>query len=147
MKRKIYFVLGILFVLIVILLIVLIKPLQKKEVCVKEKCFEVEIADTQKLMSKGLSERDFLDDDKGMLFIFNSLSSSNFWMKDMKFSLDIIGINDNNEIIKIVKDAKPCEERCLLFYFGNQTKYVLEVNAGLSEKYGFEEGDFIILKV
>jgi hypothetical protein len=147
MKKKVYFVFGIIFILVVIFLIVQIKPLQKKEVCIEnKKCFEVEIADTSELMSKGLSRRDFLDENKGMLFIFESLSSSNFWMKDMRFSLDMIGINDKKEITQIIKNAKPCEEECPIFYF-NKTKYVLEISSGLSEKYGFEKGDELILKV
>ena len=47
--------------------------------------FEVEIADTPQLRTKGLSGRDTLPDMSGMLFVFESGRTSNFWMKGMRF--------------------------------------------------------------
>ncbi len=147
MKRKKILIVGVILILVGIFLIIGIKSLQKeKKICIEnKKCFDVEIADTSKLKSKGLSERNFLEENEGMLFVFESASSSNFWMKDMNFDLDLIGINEKKEITQIIKNVKPCEEECPLFYF-NKTRYVLEINAGLSEKYKFVEGDYVMLE-
>src|SRR4030042_2564613 len=55
----------------------------------------VEIADTPEKRSQGLSGRDNLSQNQGMLFIFNQPAIPSFWMKDMNFPLDFIWINNN----------------------------------------------------
>ena len=62
--------------------------------------FNVEVAKTPKDQQLGLSGRDGISDDQGMLFAFDTPDYYNFWMKDMKFPLDIIFIN-NTKIISI----------------------------------------------
>ena len=54
-------------------------------VAVGNAVFQVEIADTPQLRSKGLSGRDGLADMSGMIFVFESGRASNFWMKGMRF--------------------------------------------------------------
>src|SRR3989344_3587537 len=56
---------------------------------------------------QGLSGRDGLKDDEGMLFVFANSGEHLFWMKDMKFPIDIIWLNDNREVIYIKKNARP----------------------------------------
>ena len=79
------------------------------KVIVKEQTFDAEIAEAPAELQKGLSGRDSLAEDKAMLFIFKDKGLHAFWMKDMKFPIDIIYINDN-KIVSIVENAPPPEE-------------------------------------
>lgn len=117
------------------------------KVCIKENCFDVEIADTLKEREVGLMNRDYLVPEDGMLFIFENEEIHNFWMKNTLIPLDMIWINENKKIIYIEKNAEPCKvEQCELFGPNEKAKYVLEINGGLAEKTGVKTGDEIEFK-
>ncbi|MBI3306134.1 DUF192 domain-containing protein [Candidatus Nomurabacteria bacterium] len=107
---------------------------------------KVEIADTPDKQAQGLSARQGLSEDEGMLFVFENASVYPFWMKDMKFAIDIIWLNEDKEVIYIKKDARPelfPETYGLKNEQGESllTKYVLEVVSGFSEKNNLKVGD------
>jgi uncharacterized membrane protein (UPF0127 family) len=116
-------------------------------VCIKDVCFYIEIANTDDLRQKGLSSRKHLSSDSGMLFVFKEPGILNFWMKDMLFSLDLIWINEESQIVHIEKDLLPCSLSCPTYSSPkNQesfSKYVLEINGGLSEIHNFSIGDIV----
>jgi uncharacterized membrane protein (UPF0127 family) len=121
---------------------------KKTSVRVRGQEFRVEIADTPYLRSQGLSGRESLPEDAGMLFVFESASIQTFWMKDMKFPLDIVWIQDGR-IVGIEKDVPPEPDKSV-FSLKTYTSpaaadRVLEINAGLSQRYGFEVGDQVEL--
>ncbi len=101
----------------------------------------VEIADTEELRQKGLSGRSRLAADGGMLFVFpgkNTMPS--FWMKDMLIPLDIIWIKDQ-KVAQIDKGVQPpkrgtADSALTLISPKEPVDYVLEVNAGFSDKNG-----------
>jgi hypothetical protein len=62
-------------------------------------------------------------------------------MKNTEFALDIIFINSDHEIVSIQKNAKPFDKSSLPS--DAPAKYVLEINAGLSDQWGLEVGDLI----
>lgn len=102
----------------------------------------VEIADEVSEQSTGLMYRESLDENSGMFFIFDKEQNLYFWMKNVKINLDMIFINENYEVVGIVKDVKPCNEIPCKRYGGEfLAKYVLEVNGGFSEKNGISVGD------
>lgn len=112
------------------------------KICVKNKCFEVEIAQTQKEKEAGLMNRKHLDPDKGMLFLFENDGVYNFWMKNTLIPLDIIWIDKNKKVVFIKENAMPCNlEDCETFHPTQKARYVLEINGGLAEKYGLKVGD------
>ena len=120
--------------------------LKINRVCIDD-CFYVELAETQEQRSKGLMHREVLDQDKGLLFIFDEEKEHSFWMKNTLIPLDIIWINEDKEIVDIKKDVQPCvQERCEIFKPSNKAKYVLEINAGQSEKTNIKIGDRLIFK-
>ena len=90
---------------------------------------KVEIADDPNEQSQGLSGRESLATDSGMLFIFTQPIMPGFWMKDMKFSLDLIWIDESGKIIEITKNVSP-NTYPETFLPPSPIKYVLEVNAG-----------------
>ncbi|HVX92636.1 MAG TPA: DUF192 domain-containing protein [Candidatus Dojkabacteria bacterium] len=108
--------------------------------------FISQISDTDSKRELGLSFRKSLEKDKGMLFVFPNIVSGGFWMKDMKFNLDILFIDSNYKIIKIFRQLPPCTQdlsTCLSYSPGTSYQYVLEINGGLSESLGISEGQKI----
>lgn len=101
---------------------------------------EIELADTPQKRTLGLSGREKLDENSGMLFIFNSPDYHSFWMKDMKFTIDIVWIGKNLKIAGIAENAAP-ESYPQTFKPEDPAKYVLEVNAGFIDENNIKIGD------
>jgi uncharacterized membrane protein (UPF0127 family) len=103
---------------------------------------EVEVADTISSRELGLSGRKKMNDDEGMLFVFDTPGRYGFWMKDMQFPLDIAWINQNGIVVYIERNVTP-ETYPKAFINQSEALYVLEVNAGLMEKFGLYMGSKI----
>lgn len=89
------------------------------------KSYTVELVVKESDKVKGLSERDSLDDDKGMLFDYSDdVGEKSFWMKDTKIPLDIVFIDEDQEVIKVLK-GEPNSKKPLVC---DNVAYVLEVN-------------------
>ena len=58
------------------------------------KTLQVDLALTDEEKARGLSGRESLDEDEGMLFVFDVPGNYGFWMKDMNFAIDIIWLNE-----------------------------------------------------
>ena len=118
------------------------------KVCFNEKCFNVEIADTPKKHAQGLMNRKSLDQDSGMLFLFDTEAKYCFWMKNTLIPLDIIWLDKNKRVVFIKHDAKPCQaEPCKTFRPDEKAKYVFEINSGFAKKIGLREGDEMKFKL
>jgi len=146
-KQKIY--IGI-FIVVVLAVGVwaLENYMSSPNVCINGKCFKMEIADTEAEKILGLSERESLKENEGMIFVFSEPDDWGFWMHEMSFPLDIIWVDSEGIILAIGENLEPCpaEGDCPIYYSGGQAKYVLEINGGLSEKYGFEIEDLVLMK-
>ena len=105
---------------------------------------KVEVADTPAERAKGLMYRKELPKNQGMWFIFDKNVTGPFWMENTFVSLDIIFIDSQNKIVSIVKDTVPLSREQISST--GPYRYVLEVNAGYSEKQSLVTGDIIILK-
>ncbi len=101
----------------------------------------VEVADTPASRELGLSKREKMEDDEGLLFVFDEPGRYGFWMKDMKFALDIIWINQNGIVVDIERKVTPeSYKEKKTFINKSEAIYVLEINSGLSEKFGLYLG-------
>ena len=117
-------------------------PMPGGSVCIKGHCFLVQVAQTNAQREKGLMNRTQLDKDKGMLFIFSKESIYPFWMKNTLIPLDMIWISSDRKIVFIANDVQPCKTLiCPQQNPATAAKYVLEVNAGISDQAGFKIGD------
>lgn len=107
--------------------------------------YMVDTAETNEEKVQGLSGRDKLDPTNGMYFIYDTPVQDGYWMKDMKFPIDIIFINSNNQIVDIAKNLPTCvsDSECVPYTPTSQYNYVLEVNAGDVDKNGIQIGDII----
>ena len=90
-------------------------------------------------MSQGLSGQEDLCENCAMLFLFNEKGWHSFWMKKMKFDLDMIWI-DKNKIVYIVKNVSRKKEFEVIKSEYKADK-ILEINAGLADKLGIKVGD------
>ena len=102
---------------------------------------KVEVADTPDRRSLGLMYRKDLAPDAGMLFIFDTAERLTFWMKNTPLPLDMIFIGDDKRIVGIVKDTVPYTTTPR--GVEGKSRYVLEVNAGFSEKHNVRAGDAV----
>ena len=103
--------------------------------------FDIEIAETDYETQTGLMYRSSMEENQAMLFIFPTEAMHSFYMKNTEFPLDIIYIDGKQKIASFQKNAQPYDERGLTSKV--PIKYVLEVNAGLSDQMGLQVGDSI----
>lgn len=119
----------------------------KGQVIINNKQFEVEFAIHKDEKANGLSNKEFLAEDEGMLFIYHGQKPS-FWMKNMKFPLDIIWIDRRKKIIEITSDVRPDGDRpAAIISPTAPIGYVLEINGGLAKKLDIKPGDTMEIKL
>ena len=106
--------------------------------------FDIEIAESEYETQTGLMYRKSMKNKEAMLFIFPDEAIHAFYMKNTEFPIDIIFIDGNFKIATIHKNAIPFDEASLSSRV--PIKYVLEINAGLSEEFNIVEGDSIAFK-
>ena len=106
---------------------------------------KVKVASKPDERKNGLSKQDLLPLDEGMLFVFENPGLFGIWMKDMKFAIDIIWINENKNIVDIVANAAPQpgknDEELTIYRPRANALYVLEINAGLAALNNLQIGD------
>lgn len=122
----------------------IIEITEEKSVCFEENCFFVEIADTPEKRTQGLMYQEKLDENKGMLFIFDKEGIYSFWMKNTLIPLDIIWLDENKEVVFMEKNAQPCQNECPAIKPDTKAKYVLEINSGLANKINLKINDKLI---
>ena len=115
-------------------------PLTVKRADGSSKTFEVEVADTPSKTAKGLMNRTKMKSNEGMVFIFVMENEVTFWMKDTLIPLDMIFLDSNKKITKIFKNTKI--NQTSETYTG-VAKYVIEVNAGITDSENINLGDQI----
>lgn len=114
-----------------------------------ENKFRVEVANTQSKRSKGLSEREKLASDEGMLFVFDKADKYPFWMKGLKFPLDFIWIKDDL-VVDILPNvphpsAGQTDESLPIYQPRVEINKILEINGGTAERSGIKIGDTVKL--
>jgi uncharacterized membrane protein (UPF0127 family) len=94
--------------------------------------FEVELALSPTQHYRGLSNRDDLKNDEGMLFIFDKEQDKSFVMRDMNFPLDIIFIRDFR-VVNLYQNLSPeGPQPTKSYHSGSPVDAVLEIKGGLS---------------
>lgn len=139
--KRIIFLVGIVFILI--LLFSFRFPL-KSTLHLPSKNISLEIVDTPQAREQGLSGRKNLPDDTAMLFVFDTPDKYKFWMKDMKFPIDIIWLDPLYKIVYIESAVFP-ETYPETFEPAEKSLYVLEANAHFAEKNKLKVGDILQL--
>lgn len=92
---------------------------------------------------RGLSGRADLATDKAMLFVYDKPGERCMWMREMNFSIDIVWLNVDKQVIKIAEDVSP--DTFPESFCANNSQYVLELKSGGAAKYGYKVGDYLKL--
>lgn len=99
----------------------------------------IAVADTPASRERGLSGYGEIGIDEGMLFVFDTDSAHSFWMKDMLFPIDIIWLDAEGKVVHIERNVSP-ETYPASFTPDSAARYVLETQAGFSQKYDIQIG-------
>ncbi|EFS98035.1 putative ACR, COG1430 [Capnocytophaga ochracea F0287] len=105
---------------------------------------EVEFAKNDEERALGLMYRSSMDEHQGMWFIFPEEAPRSFYMRNTEIPLDIIYLDKDKKVVSIAKNARPYDETSLPSE--KPAMYVLEINGGLSDKWGIEKGDRMEVK-
>lgn len=114
---------------------------------INNQTFLLEIVNDDKGRQLGLSNRQSLPQDHGMLFLFERSDNYSFWMKDMHFPIDIIYIN-NDTVVHVFENVPPPKSKRNLPVYtpDSPSDKVLEINAGLSKKFDITKGTKVKIK-
>lgn len=104
--------------------------------------FKLELADTQASREQGLSERDGIAKNEGMLFDFKQDGRWRMWMIQMRFPIDIVWLNESKEVLYIKHNATPAEFP-ETYDAKQDSRYVIEVPAGTFKRINVNVGDSI----
>ncbi len=107
--------------------------------------FAAEVADTPAAQQQGLSGRASMPLDQGMWFDFHREVSTAFWMHEMLFPLDMVWLDQDLHVVHVTHNAPaPApgtpDADLPLYSAGVPIRYVLEINAGLADRYGIAPG-------
>lgn len=114
-------------------------PVVEERVTVQPLPRHIEVADTPQKRVQGLSGREVVEDDYGMLFIFDVEGRSGFWMKDMRVPIDIIWISAQGTIVHIEHSLSP-DTYPEIFTPPYPARYVLETKAGYARTHNWTYG-------
>jgi uncharacterized membrane protein (UPF0127 family) len=106
--------------------------------CINAETLYVEVANDPWEHQRGLMFREYLPDNRGMLFIFPYPQRLHFWMKNTYIPLSIAYISSDWKILEMY-DMEPLSER--LVSSKNKVQYALEVNRGYFQRKGIKVGD------
>lgn len=101
--------------------------------------FYVEVVVNELNRARGLGGRDGLCEKCGMVFVFDEVGRHGFWMKNMRFDIDILWIRDG-EIVHIEKSVSH-EMPEVIYNPDVESDMVLELDAGVVDEFGIEVGD------
>lgn len=153
MKSKLIsdrFLLGILYAIIataILVAAILAEPSKtphKPRVFLGGQEIVVDIADTPASQEHGLSGHEALGESEGMLFIFPAPTAQGFWMKDMRFPIDIIYFDQNHRVVDVWEGASPSSYP-KIFTPSVPAQFVLEVQAGFFAEHHLKVGNMFEL--
>lgn len=107
------------------------------------------LASTDEQRIKGLSGLEKLNENEGMLFLFDQPSKQGFWMNEMKFPIDIIWLDSNSRVIHTERNLEPCRifMACHVYTPQVDSLYVIELRSGFTNDHSIKNGTIINLNL
>jgi len=111
-------------------------------ITINDQILIADISATPEQRTRGLSLRGTLAENEAMLFVFDAEAEHRFWMKDMKFPIDIIWISSDKIVVDIEHNLQPCYLGlfCPTYEPEGDSLYVLETVGGFAGKYRVVKG-------
>ena len=114
-----------------------------KKITINKTIFFVQLASTMPEWAQGLSDVESMKKSQGLLFCYGQPMQRTFWMKGMKFPLDIILFDAGGKVIEVLQNLPKPEHKLVLdlpkYTSQFPIPFALEVNAG--EADGIVFGD------
>lgn len=135
------------FILLSFLVFGAVKPLEndvRASFQTQNTTVHLEVADTAEERERGLMFREELDENHGMLFVYEEEAPRSFWMKNTLIPLDIIFLGSDKTIINIEKaypEPNTSDSNLERYRSESPAQYVIEVNQNFTERKGIEKGD------
>ena len=103
---------------------------------------EVMVSDEDRAM--GLMFRPSLALDRGMIFIFETADFHSIWMKNCKFPIDILWLDEAKTVVHVAETVPPCKsDPCPVYNPMRRAWYVIELNAGQARREGAVVGSAV----
>ena len=100
---------------------------------------EVMVNDADRAM--GLMYRNSLAPDRALLFVFETAGFHGIWMKNCKFPIDIVWLDEKRKVVHVAAAVPPCRgEPCPVYQPLRRADYVIEMNAGAARRSGARLG-------
>jgi hypothetical protein len=94
---------------------------------------EVMVKDEDRAM--GLMFRPSLAKDRGMLFVFETVGFHGIWMKNCRFPIDIVWLDEERRVVHVAESVPPCKaDPCPSYSPLRRAAYVVELNAGQARR-------------
>jgi uncharacterized membrane protein (UPF0127 family) len=94
---------------------------------------EVMVKDEDRAM--GLMFRPSLPADRGMLFLFEQSDFHGIWMKNCRFPIDIVWLDEASQVVHVAESVPPCKaDPCPVYEPLRRARYVLELGAGQARR-------------
>jgi hypothetical protein len=94
---------------------------------------EVMVKDEDRAM--GLMFRPSLPADRGLLFVFEDLDFHGIWMKNCRFPIDIVWLDEERRVVHLAEAVPPCKaDPCPVYQPMKKAAYVVEINAGQARR-------------
>lgn len=140
LNKRVLLISTTVILVVAVVLGVYVTKRSKTKVILGDTVVAVTIADTPETQMRGLGLREQLKLNQGMLFVFTDAEPHGFWMKDMRFPIDIIWFDANRRIVYVKEGAEPASYP-EIFTPSVATPLVLEVPAGFFAYHRLKVGD------
>ena len=141
----------ILLIVITSILVIVLSFLDKKQEVNTQKTLKIDgitlnigVANTDAERMQGLSCKNGLSENEGLLFVFDTEGYYGFWMKDMNFPIDIAWLDKDKKLIHIESNVSPDtyrESPPKVFSPASPALYVLETSANFFQNHQIKIGD------
>ena len=103
---------------------------------------EVMVKDQDRAL--GLMFRPSLPEDQGMLFVFRTPDFHGIWMKNCRFPIDILWLDEDGRIVHVAEAVPPCKaDPCPSYEPLRRASYVVEINAGQAREENARVGEVV----
>ena len=105
------------------------------------KVFEAEVMVDPQDRARGLMFRDSLEAGRAMLFVFDDLDFHGIWMKNCRFPIDVVWLDETRKVVHLAEDVPPCrKDPCPTYSPLQKAAFVIEMNARAARREKLEVG-------
>lgn len=99
------------------------------------KVMETEVMITDKDRARGVMFRPSLPANRALLFVFDEVAFHGIWMKNCRFPIDIVWLDESRKVVHVAARVPPCRaEPCPVYQPMRASAFVVEMNAGLARR-------------